>query len=139
MFLSLPALLAETHMAEVSLQYREDAAAGGMSGLWYLLIPFVAVAIALVIYKVVDRPPPIVNTPQGMLHELCKVHHVGGAGRRLLERITQEAELDHPAVVFLGPLQFEAAVAEAGKRIRFGRRENAVLGTLRRRLFTSSL
>ena len=73
MILQLPTLLAETHMAEVSLQYREDVATGGTSGIWYLLIPVVAIAIGVVIYKIVNRPPPIVNTPQGMLHELCRV------------------------------------------------------------------
>ncbi len=45
MILQLPILLAETHMAEVSLQYREDVATSGASGIWYLLIPVVAIAI----------------------------------------------------------------------------------------------
>ncbi len=130
-------LLAETHMAEVSMQYREDVATGGASGLWYLLIPVALVAIGVVIYKIVDRPPPIVNTPQGMLHELCKVHGVNSAGRKLLERISEEAELKHPAVVFLGVAQFEQAVEKAGKHIRYGRSENATLGALRRRLFAA--
>lgn len=134
---ALPTLLAETHMAEVSLQYREDVATGGISGLWYLLIPVGAVALGFTIYKIFDRPPAIVNTPMGMLHELCKVHRVPSSGRKLLERIAEEAELQHPATLFLGVNQFETAVKKAGKCIRYGRRENAVLGALRRRIFAA--
>ncbi len=137
MLMRLSSLIAETHMAEVSLQYREDVATGGISGLWYLLIPVAAVVIAVVIYKIFDRPAPIVNTPEGLLHELCKSHQVNAAGRRLLERITEAAELDHPATVFLSAPHFEAAVQRAGKRIQYGRREQSVLGSLRRRLFAA--
>ncbi len=137
MFSLLPNLFAETHMAEVSLQYREDVATGGASGLWYLLIPVALVAVGVIIYKIVDRPPAIVNTPQGMLHELCKVHGVSTAGRKLLERITEEAELEHPATVFLGRSQFESAVEQAGKHIKYRRADHNTLGSLRRRLFTA--
>ncbi len=133
----LPSLLAETHMAEVSLQYREDVATGGISGLWYLLIPVALVAIAAMIYKIVDRPPAIVNTPLGMLHELCRVHCVNGPGRRLLEQIAEEAGLEHPGTMFLGVTQFEAAVEAAGRCIKYGRREDAILSSLRRRLFVT--
>jgi hypothetical protein len=135
MILQLPTLLAETHMAEVSLQYREDVAANGASGIWYLLIPVVAIAIGVAIYKIANRPPPIVNTPHGMLHEVCRSHRVGTAGRLLLDRIAEEAELTHPATMLLGVTQFEAAVEKAGSRIKYDRRQNATLGMLRRRLF----
>lgn len=131
-------LLAETHMAEVSMQYREDVASQTASGLWYLLIPVGAVAIAGVIYKIVNRPPPILNTPQGMLHELCKVHRVGNAGRVLLDRIAEDAELKHPATMLLSVNQFEAAVEKAGKHIKYDRRQQSTLGMLRRRLFANS-
>ena len=135
MFQQIPTLFAETHMAEVSLQYREDVATSATSGFWYLLIPVIAIGIGLVIYKIVNRPPPIVNTPQGMLHELCKAHRIGTAGRLLLDRIAEEAELKHPATMLLGVAQFEAAVEKAGERIKYDRRQNATLGMLRRRMF----
>ena len=128
-------LLAEAHMAEVSLQYREDVAHVDKSGFWWLLIPVAAVGIGVAIYKWWDRPPAIVNTPQGMLHELCRAHRIGGKGRRLMERISEEAELEQPATMFLGIAQFEAAVNKARKRVKFDRRQDTVLGTLRRRLF----
>ena len=135
MILSLPTLLAETHMAEVSLQYREDVASNSASGAWYLLVPVVAIAIGASIYKLANRPPPIVNTPRGMLHEVCRAHRIGTAGRVLLERIAEEAELMHPATMLLGVTQFEAAVKNAGARIKYNRRQTTTLGMLRRRLF----
>lgn len=129
-------LLAETHMAEVSMQYREDIATNGISDWWYLLVPVVAVAIAIVIYKIFDRPPPIVNTPQGMLHELCKAHGIKASGIRLLERVAEEADLQQPATLFLSVRNFEAAIKQAGRHMRYSRRDQTTLGTLRRRLFS---
>ncbi len=129
-------LLAETHMAEVSLQFREEVAAGRSFDLWYLLIPVAAIAIATVIYRIANRPPAIVNTPQGMLHELCRAHRVGTKGRLLLDRIAEEANLEHPATMLLGVTQFEAAVAQAGTHITYDRRQLEILGMLRRRLFS---
>jgi hypothetical protein len=128
-------LLSETHMAEVSLQYRETVASHAISGFWYLLIPVFAIAVAVVIYKVFDRPPAVVNTPNGMLHELCKAHGLNSGARNLLDRIADEAELEHPATVLLGKAQFEAAVKKAGAKMHFDRRQQATLGMLRRRLF----
>ena len=130
-----PTLLAETHMAEVSLQYREEVAATGISGFWYLLIPVAAIAIAVVIYKIANRPPPIVNTPTGMLHELCRAHRISTRARLLLDRIAEEAELAQPATMLLGVKQFEDAVEKAGQQIQYDRRQQSILGMLRRRLF----
>ncbi|MDG2223899.1 MAG: hypothetical protein P8L85_21140, partial [Rubripirellula sp.] len=84
-------LLAETHMAEVSLQYREEAAIVDKSGFWWLLIPVIAVGLGIAIYKWWDRAPAIVNTPYGMLNELCRSHHLGRKGHRLMEKIAEEA------------------------------------------------
>lgn len=132
---SLGLLVAETRMAEVSQQYRETIASNGLTGWWYILIPFAATAIAGLIYYVGNRPPAIVNTPDGMLHELCKVHRVSASGRNLLEMIAAEAELAHPAMMFTGLLQFEQAVSKAGEQMKLDRRKQATLATLRRRLF----
>ncbi|MDA9856771.1 hypothetical protein N9D23_01500 [Rubripirellula sp.] len=128
-------LLAETHMAEVSLQYREEAAHVDKSGLWWLLIPVIAVGLGIAMYKWWDRAPAAINTPYGMLNELCRAHHLERKGHRLMEKIAQEAELEQPATIFLGRNQFEAAVKIASRRTKFDRRQTATLGMLRRRLF----
>ncbi len=133
----LPLPLAETHMAEVSLQYREEVASSGTTGWWYILIPFVATAIAGVIYFIGTRPPKIVNTPTGILHELCRAHRISAGGRALLELIAEEAELRHPASMMVSVAAFENAVTAAGRHIQYDRRKQATLGMLRRRLFAA--
>lgn len=127
--------LAETHMAQVSHQYREEIASSGTSGWWYILIPFAATGIASLIHYVGNRPPAIVNTPAGMLHELCKAHRINSRGRALLELIAEEAELEHPATMLVGPGQFEQAVEKAGEHLQYDRRKLATLQALRQRLF----
>lgn len=128
-------LLAETRMAEVSLQYREESAHINKSEFWWLLLPLIAVGIGLAIYKWWDRAPAVVNTPCGMLNELCRAHHLGRQECRMMEKIAEAAELEQPATMFLGRNQFEAAVKVARQRIKFDRRQTATLCVLRRRLF----
>ncbi len=134
--LAFTCLIAETRMAEVSLQYREEVASSGTSGWWYILIPFAATGIACLIHSIGNRPPAIVNTPNGMLHELCKAHRLNNRGRVLLEMIAEEAELAHPATLFVGAAQFDEAVSKAAKQLKFDPRKQATLAQLRRRLFS---
>lgn len=132
---STTTLLAETRMAEVSLQYREEIATNTTSSWWYLLIPVVLIALAVGIYKILTRPPAILNTPGGMLHELARVHRVNAAGVLLMDRIAEEAGLEQPATMLLSPTSFEAAVEKASKTIRYDRRQQSTLGMIRRRCF----
>jgi hypothetical protein len=132
---SCNSILAETHMAEVSLQYRETVASSTTAGWWYLLIPFAAIGIACVIYYLGTRPPAIVNTPDGMLHELCKVHRINSRGRVLLELIAEEAELDHPASLFISEHTFAQAIEKAGQHVHYDRRKQSTLASLQRQLF----
>lgn len=128
-------MVAETRMAEVSLQYREEIASNGTSGWWYILIPFAATGIAFLIRYVASRPPAIVNAPDGMLHELCKAHRINANGRMLLTMIAEEAGLEHPATLFTGTTEFDEAVGKATKQMKLDRRKDATLAMLRRRLF----
>jgi len=59
----------------------------------------------------------------------------GASCRRLLERIADEAQLEQPATMFLGPQHFESAVAKAEKNIKYDQRHQTMLGMLRRTLF----
>ncbi len=129
-------LLAETRMAEVSMQYREDVASSDPSVFWYLLIPIFAVSVGFAIYRIVDREPRVVNTPLGMLHEICRVHRINKSGRYLLDQIAEEAGLEQPASMLLGVTQFEHAVEKAGQHMKYDRRQQTTLGMLRRRLFS---
>lgn len=128
-------LLAETHLHDVNLEYREEVVSGGFSGAWFVLISLIVIVLAGVLYKLHDRPPGIVNTPMGMFHELCHAHRIKGKYRHLLEQIAENADLEQPATMFLGPAQFEAAVKKAG--VKNPDPKHAVtLAVLRRRLFS---
>ena len=138
MFFSIQQLLAETRVSDLSLAYQEKVETESIHGIWFLLIPFLVVGIAILCHKIADRAPMAVNTPTLMLHELCRAHGLSGGSRRLLERIADEAQLEQPASMFLGPKHFEAAVAEAEKTIKYDRRHQTVLGMLRRTLFVQT-
>ena len=128
-------LLGETHFAEVSLQYREQATSNNLSPWWFCVVPIVTVLAAWGVYAFVNRTPKIVNTPLGLLHELCKAHRVGRRGRVLLEDIARTNAMNQPATLFAGSSLFEDAVSKAAKTLRYNKRQNATLGLLRRRLF----
>lgn len=136
MFFDSTQLLAyATRMGEISTQYRENGAVVQSRDLWFFCVPVVAISVAFLIYKIADRDPAIVNTPYGLLNELCKAHQIDSTGRQLLTRIAEELDLEQPAVMLLGEAQFEAIVKRADKQINFNRRQNSTLGSLRRRLF----
>ncbi|MGB7328033.1 MAG: hypothetical protein WBD31_24370 [Rubripirellula sp.] len=133
---SMFSLLAETKMSDVSLNYREEVAPPGIWGGWYVLVPVLIAVVAALVYRFADRPPAIVNTPLGMLHELCRVHRIKGRSRLLLESIAEAASLEHPATMFLSSGHLEDAVALAKKRMKFDKKQLSTLGMVRRRMFT---
>ena len=136
MLFSIQCLFAETRLSELSLGYQEKIETQSINGAWFLLIPFVVVGIAMICYKIADRAPMTMNTPNLILHELCRAHKLSGSGRRMLEQIADEAQLEQPATMFLGPLHFEAAVEKAGRTIKYDRRHQTLIGMLRRTLFS---
>jgi hypothetical protein len=129
-------LVAETRMAEISLQYREQVAAGATSQWWYLLIPVAAIAIASVIYHFVNRPRPVVHAPEAVFDELCKAHRINGSARSLLESIAEHSRLAHPAALFVSESQFELALDHAQSHLALDRRRQMALARLRQRLFS---
>lgn len=135
MLLSIQSLLAETRLSDLSLAYQEELKSQSISGVWFLLIPFLVVGIAMLCYKLADRAPIASNTPNLMMHELCRAHRLKGGARRMLERIADEAQLEQPAIMFLGPQHFEAAVEKAGQKINYDKRQKTLIGMLRRTLF----
>jgi hypothetical protein len=128
--------IAETRMAEISLQYREQVAEGARSQWWYLLIPVAAIAIACLIYRFANRPRPAIHAPEGIFDELCKAHRINGSARSLLESVAEHSRLAHPAALFVSEAQFDRAVDHAQMRLALDRRGQTALARLRRRLFS---
>jgi len=135
MFFNTTFILAFTRVSEISTQYRENSGVVQSRDLLFFVVPVVAISISFLIYKIADREPAIVNTPVGMLNELCKAHLIESTGRHLLIDIAEALELEQPATIMLSPSHFDTAVEKAGKQINYSRRQTATLGALRRRLF----
>lgn len=131
-------LIAQTGVPEIITEFSEQPAAEGFPMMGIVVIAVVVIGVAVTALLVIDRPPTIVNTPMGLMHELCHVHRIKGRSRVVLEQIADSARLDHPASMFLGASQFDAAVAQASKRITLDRKQSATIGLLRRRLFESA-
>ena len=129
-----PALLAETTLRQISRQYQTEAAdpAGG----WLmLLVPPFAIAIGLAIYAVSKRRPKPIDTPDGLVGQLCRVHGLPAAARELLLKIGRAAELSQPATMFLSRQQFDAAVATASKRFDLLETDQHYVSLTRRTVF----
>ena len=129
-------LFAETHLAEVSLQYRDEGTSSP-SQLWFLLIPVLAIAIGCLIYRLHSRPAEAIDTPAGLLTEIAIAHGLRNRTIDLLHRIARAAELEQPATLLLNIEAFEATVNKATKRIRLDKRQQSDLGMIRRRLFAA--
>ncbi len=132
-----PALIANSRVGDISRQLRAE---GGGAHDWsvqiaFILIPVAAIGLAWVFYRFYSRPPATVNTPFGMLAEISRAHEISPAGRRLLERIAERAELDQPARLTIGTEPFDQAVAAAEQRRRLDPRERERLKQIRKRLF----
>ncbi|MDA8745764.1 hypothetical protein N9N28_14115 [Rubripirellula amarantea] len=132
--LSFP--LAETHLAEVTQQYREDTSIVDTSIWWFMLIPVAAIAIPIFLHWFVNRTPAIVNTPLGMLHELCKVHRLNKRERLLLESVAEELGMQQPAVLFAEAKIFTDATEQASGKMGFDQKQKTTIAILKRKLFS---
>lgn len=127
-------LLAETRLAEVS-QHRQQTVADGVSGWWSLLVPVVAAIFAVGIQFVASRKKRFVNRPDELFQELCKVHRIGGRGRRALIKVAQAAGLDHASELFVRVTMFDQSVLTATAQGVITRHQEAALVSLRLAMF----
>lgn len=129
------ALIAETHASDVTFAYREETVESGVSPMVYALVVVAVAVISLVVYYAINRGPAIVNTPLGMLHELCRVHRIKGRSRVVMEQVAEAAGLAHPAVMFLSQASFDESVAAAKRKRSIDAKQMSALGLVRRKLF----
>lgn len=132
---SLTFPLAETSFADVSLDYQEAVVARGFPIWGVAVLIAVAVAIGVAVWAFRNRSPEILDTPLGLLHELCKTHRIGGKGRRLLQRMAEEASMDHPAMLFAGPEHLDSCIQHTRDKIDFESKHASTIGRVRRTLY----
>jgi hypothetical protein len=126
-------ILAEVSLADVS-EY-DRVATATQSGQAWLLAPVVVLAAIFGIYRLCNRLPSVVNTPAGLLTELCRAHGLKAAAGKLLHKVSRAAELPQPVTMLMSVEGFEDAIASAGRRIRFSKSEQKVIATVRRKVF----
>jgi hypothetical protein len=127
-------LLSETRLAEIS-HHRQQTVADGTSGWWFLMIPVVAGIIACGIQFYASRRMNRLNRPDELFDELCRVHRIGAHDRRLLYKVAQAANLQHPSELFVGELTFDRAANEALSKRAIQWHQHAAMDLLRPRLF----
>jgi hypothetical protein len=126
-------ILAEVSLADVS-EY-DRVATATESGQAWMLIPVVILAAVFGVYRLCNRLPSAVNTPAGLLTELCRAHGLKAAAGKLLHKVSRAAELPQPATMLMSVEGFEDAVASAGRRIRFNKSDQKVIAAIRRSVF----
>lgn len=127
-------LLAETHMAQVASQYRDETLDSSGS-LVILCVPIIAIALAFAIYRWYDRTPTPVDTPEALIYDLCRIHELPKSSRALLLKIGRANEMVQPATMFLSSEHFETAVAAGAKRLKYVADDQKQLAIVRRRVF----
>ena len=135
MNLTLNFPLAETSFADINVGYQEEVVSGGLPIWIYAVIAMVIVAITVAVIAWRNQTPTILNTPLGMLHELCKAHRVNRQGRRLLEQMSEAASLANPATLFTGPEHLDACVKQTQNSIDYRSKHASTLSILRRKLY----
>jgi hypothetical protein len=132
---SLSLLFAETSIADISLDYQEAADASGFP-IWAIaLFVMVAIGIGAAAWMHRSRTAEILDTPIGLMNELCKAHRIGGKGRRLLQHMAETASLDQPAMLFSGPEHLEACIQRTRDQIDYQSQHASTIGHVRRTLY----
>ncbi|TWU42833.1 hypothetical protein [Novipirellula artificiosorum] len=135
MSMFLTALIAETRMAEISMQYSETTVDSGMSAIWLVLAAAILVGLVFAGYRVYRTHTQSLNCPKSLFVELCRAHRVNRAGTKMLQSIATASALEQPASLFLGESLFDAAVTQAKETLRFKPEQIAQLSMIRRRFF----
>ncbi|QDV62884.1 hypothetical protein [Crateriforma conspicua] len=130
--------LAETVMRDVSLQFREQKVESEWHGeLWFLAIPVIAIAAALVIYQAFRRQTAPENSPHQLLLDLGHAHRLDRKSMQLIDHLTEAAGMKHPAAIMVSVDAFDAAVQLVQRKSGLGDKDQPVLADIRRRLFVA--
>ncbi len=125
-------------LAQVSREEFGRAFRGATSQLhWTDLIPYAGAAFVVVatlsLYRHLKRRNDMslwCDDPQKLFRELCLVHQLDRAHRRLLAKLAEAWQFSQPALVFLTPAAFELERLPASFRSKA-----AEIDDLRQRLF----
>ena len=127
-------IVAETRMAEISMQYRETATNAGSSSLWIVGV-VVLVAFGVGGYRLYSDNQRRQYCPKSLLAELCDANQIDRIGRKLLQSIASTAAITQPASILLSQSKFDAAIKKAATCAPLDSEQVKILTMIRRRLF----
>lgn len=101
-----------------------------------LTVPIVAGLLGFGVYYYNNRSQQVFDTADQLVLQLCKLHHIRYPQQVLLHAIADAAEVDTPAILFVIPDEFDAAVRKAIETQQLTNREQKSIGQLRRQMFS---
>lgn len=127
-------LLGEGRVGDLGRRFQTG---GGAVDSWqlatlFLILLAVIIAVCLIARHLNRREQATYHAPRRLFRELCSAHRLSRPERKLLWAVAQHLELEHPAVLFVDPLQLESR--------RLGDSFRSVedqLATLRKRIFSN--
>ena len=139
MSLSNHLTLAATRVEEISMSYRPPVQEeSDFSIVWWMSVPFIALAVVLLMRRMTRRRMHTAETPNELLKELCYAHRIDSTGRNLLGVVAEKAKLQAPATMFLSMNMYDNAMQAAEQHVKFDRHDQSTLKMLRRQLFSSN-
>lgn len=93
----------------------DDALALSDAG-WIVALFALAVVAAVAIYaarRYQGWRLAFLDSPAGLFRQLCRAHHVSRSERRLLWRLSEALQLDHPARLFVEPDCYDVSRLDA--------------------------
>ncbi len=131
-------LFAETRFSELNLEFKEAPIEQAQSyWIWFVVGLVICVIVIGWRIRTASQKKPI--GPSSMLGELCGAHRINAEGSRLLQLIATRAQLEQPAVLFLGETIFDEALERAAEEIPFKPDQEKCIAMVRRRLFETEM
>ncbi|TWU37574.1 hypothetical protein Q31b_43620 [Novipirellula aureliae] len=127
-------IVAETRMAEISMQFRENATSVAPSYLWMIAVA-VLIGVGIGGYRFYIENKRRQYCPKSLLAELCDANQINRAGKKMLHLIASNAAVDQPASLLLSEARFDAAMKSAANRAPLTPEQVKMLCMIRRRVF----
>lgn len=128
-------LIAVTHLTDLAPEYVPPEPGGDLPWMILATIIVVGVSVAIGYWVRFGNQVPILKIHDELTLELCRAHRLGFQHRSILAHLAKQANLSHPAELFLSSAIFDAAVVKANGVKRLGLRQRGLLFEVKRCLF----
>ncbi|MGY8771444.1 MAG: hypothetical protein ACKVH8_23775 [Pirellulales bacterium] len=86
-------------------QFREETATVDYTALIIVTVIAVLIVLGLVFYKrfIVDEEDVACNDSKKLFTHLCQAHEIQTENHKLLQKVTRNLKMEHPALLFVDP------------------------------------